>query len=196
MYSRSIGLASSRSQAAPGVGGDDDQVAQPGCVDRRAEHRQRVEVVDWHLEEALDLRGVQVEHDGPVGAGRLDGLRADAGPDGDARLVLLVTLGVAEVRDHRGDRRRAGPLQRVDPEQQLDQVVVGREGDALHEEGVPAAHVLQDAHEQVAVREVQRLALGHRHAERRSDVGGKAPTGRPGEQQRVVEHPPTLGRRH
>ena len=89
--------------------------------------------------------------------GGLDGVGADPGPDRHPGLVLLVALGVAEVRDHRGDRRGAGPLERVDPEQQLHEVVVGREGRALHQEHVAAPDVLQHPHEEVALGEAQRL---------------------------------------
>src|SRR2546429_143440 len=88
------------------------------------------------------MRAVRPSTD-PVSAGRLDGVGADPGSDGHPRLVLLVALGVAEVRNDGRDRRRAGPLQRVDPEEQLDEVVVGRERGALDEENVAASDVLQ-----------------------------------------------------
>jgi len=83
----------------PRVGGDDDQVLEPLRGDRVAQHRQRVEVVDGDAEEPLDLGRMEVERHHPVGAGRLDRVGAHPGPDRHPRLVLLVALGVAEVRD-------------------------------------------------------------------------------------------------
>ena len=93
-----------------GVGRHDDQVGQRLRRDRLAQHRHGVQVVDRDAEEALHLRGVQVHGDDAVGAGGFDGIGADPGPDRHPRLVLLVALGVAEVRHQHGHRRGAGPL--------------------------------------------------------------------------------------
>ena len=120
----------------------------------------RVEVVDRDLEEALDLRAVQVHRQDAVGPGRLDAVGADAGPDRDPRLVLLVPLGVGEKRDDRRDLRGAGALEGVDPEEQLDEVVVDRVIGPLHDEDVAAADVLQHADEDVALAEDMGLRPG------------------------------------
>ena len=96
--------------------------------------------------------------------GGLDRVGAHPGPDRDPGLVLLVALGVAEVGDDGGDRCGAGPLEGVDPEQQLHEVVVGREGRPLHQEDVPAPDVLEHPDEQVAFREPQRLARTERQS--------------------------------
>ncbi len=125
--------------------------------------RHRVEVIDGDLEESLDLRAVQVHGQDPIGPGRLDAIGADPGPDRDPRLVLLVPLGVGEVRDDRGHLGGAGPLERVDPEEQLDEVVVDRVIDALNDEDVAAAHVLQHADEDVAFAEDVRLRACELH---------------------------------
>jgi hypothetical protein len=100
------------------VGGHHLEVGQLQAAERGAQDGQRIEVVDRDAKEALDLWRMQVEGDDPVGACHLDGIGAHPGPDGHARLVLLVALGVAEVRHDDGHRFRAGPLQRVDPEQE------------------------------------------------------------------------------
>jgi hypothetical protein len=94
---------------------------------------------------------VEIERDHPVCAGGLDGVSTDPSPDRYPRLVFLVPLGVAEVRDDGSDRQRTGPFKRVNPEQQLHEVVVGRERRALHQEDIPAAHVFENPHEQVAL---------------------------------------------
>ena len=154
--------------------------------DGLAQHGQRVQVVDGDAEEALDLRRVQVHGDHPVGAGGLDGVGADPGADRHPRLVLLVALGVAEVRDDGRDRRRAGALERVDPEQQLHEVVVDRERGALDDEDVAAAHVLEHPDEQVAVAEAQGLALAERVAEVVGDGSCELRVGGAGQEHEVV----------
>jgi hypothetical protein len=53
-----------------GVGGDDHHVRRRVGLDGVAQDRAGVQVVDRDAEEALDLGGVQVHGDHPVGAGR------------------------------------------------------------------------------------------------------------------------------
>ena len=96
-----------RTLGEPGVGRDDDRIAQPRVLDRPAEVRHRIEIVDGHPEEALDLRCVQIERDHAIRARSLDRVGADTRADRHPRLVLLVALGVAEVRNHHCDRARA-----------------------------------------------------------------------------------------
>jgi hypothetical protein len=148
-----------------GVGRDDDQVTQVLRPDRFGQHRERVEVVDRPVEETLHLGRMEVHRHHPVRARRFDRVGAHPGPDRDPRLVLLVALGVAEVGDHGGDRCGAGPLEGVDPEQQLHEIVVGRERCPLDDVGVPAPNVLEDLDEQVALREPQHLGATDRDIE-------------------------------
>ena len=61
-----------------GVGRDDDQIGERLRRDRLAQDRHRVEVVDRHVEEALQLRRVQVHRDHAVDARALDRVGADA----------------------------------------------------------------------------------------------------------------------
>ena len=112
---------------------------------------------------------MEVHRQDAVGAGRLDAIGADPRADRDPGLVLLVALGVGEVWDHRGDLHRAGPLERVDPEEQLDEVVVDRIVDALDDEDIPAPDVLEDADEDIALAEAHRLRLRQLHAETAAD---------------------------
>ena len=174
------------------VGCDDDEIGQRLGGDRLAQDRHRVEIVDRHVEEALELRRVQVHGDHAVDARALDRVGAHPGADRDPGLVLLVALRVAEVRDHGGDRRRAGALERVDPEQQLHEVVVGGERRALHQEGVPAADVLEHPHEEVAFGEPQRLAGPERATEVLGDRRAEADARRAGEEQELVVHVASL----
>ena len=105
----------------------------------------------------------------PVGPGRLDAVGADASPDRDPRLVLLVPLGIGEIGDDRRDLRRAGALEGVDPEEQLDEVVVDRVIGPLDDEDVAAADVLQHADEDVTLAEDVRLGLRQLHAQAVAD---------------------------
>ena len=144
----------------PDVGRGHDQVGDllgPEVVD---EDRHGVEVVDGDLEEPLDLRAVQVHGQDAIGPGRLDAVGADAGPDRDPRLVFLVPLGVGEIGDDRRDLRGAGTLEGIDPEEQLDEVVVDRVIGPLNDEDVAAADVFEDADEDIALAEDVRLGAG------------------------------------
>jgi hypothetical protein len=69
-----------------------------------------------------------------------------------------LSIRVAEVWHHDGHRLRAGPPQRIDPEEQLHEVVVGRENGRLHKIRVPPAHVVLHLHEEVAIGEAEQLA--------------------------------------
>jgi hypothetical protein len=131
---------------------------------------------------------VEVHGDDPVGPGGLDGVGAHPGPDRHPGLVLLVALGVAEVGHHHGHGGGAGALERVDPEQQLHEVVVGREGRALDEEHVALAHVLGDPHEQVALGEPERLSLAHGVVEVRRDRRPQPGIRRAHQQNEIVSH--------
>ena len=141
------------------VGGDDDELVQGLGGDRVGQRGERVQVVDRYPEESLDLRGVQVEGHDAVGAGDLERLGAHASPDGHARFVLFVALGVTEVGDDHGDRGRGGPFEGVNPEQQFHEVVVGGKDGRLYDVDVTSTYVLSDLDEKVAVGEAQHLAL-------------------------------------
>jgi ABC-type phosphate/phosphonate transport system substrate-binding protein len=62
-------------------------------------------VVHRNVEEALDLRGVQVDAQHAVCARAGDEVGHQLGGDGHAALVLAVLAGVAEVGNDRGDAR-------------------------------------------------------------------------------------------
>ena len=121
------------------VGRGHDQVGDLLGAEVIDQDGHRVEVVDGDLEEPLDLGAVQVHRQDAVGPRRLDAIGADPSPDRDPRLVLLVPLGVGEIGDDRRDLRRAGALERVDPEEQLDEIVVDRVIGPLDDEDVAAA---------------------------------------------------------
>ena len=66
------------------------------------------QVVHRDIEEALDLRGVQVHRQDAVGAGGGDHVGHQLGGDGVAALGLAVLTGIAEVGDDGGDAAGGG----------------------------------------------------------------------------------------
>ncbi len=170
-----------------GVRRDDDEVAvAPLRLDVVGEQRQREQVVDRAVEEALDLRGVQVDRHEPVGAGGLEHVGDQARADRLATPVLLVLAGVRVEGQHDGDALGRGALERVHHEQRLHQPGVHRRRDALHDEGVGAAHRLLEAHEDLAVGELVGAGRHRVDAERGADLLRELGVGAPGEQHEVL----------
>ena len=155
---------------AAGIRRDDDDliVAEPLFFEVVAEHGHRHQIVDRHVEEALNLRGVQVHrHDARAPA--LEHVGDDLGRDRLAAFRLLVLLCVSVVRNDGGDARGRGTAQRVDHQQQLhervvDALAVGSVADRLDDEDFGAADVLADLDAGLFVAELrnQRLADVHR----------------------------------
>jgi hypothetical protein len=114
---------------------------------------QGVQVVDGHREEAVHLRRVQRHGEHPVGAGGLEQVRHEPAAERDARGVLLVRPGVRVVRHDDGDPRRRRPAGRVAHEEQLDEVLLRRRDERLHEEDVPFAAVRLQLHLEAVVGE-------------------------------------------
>ena len=163
-------LASPRARAdAADVGRDHHHLAEvEALLDVAHHHRRGVEVVGRNVEEALDLAGVQVERHHPVGAGAGDQVGDQLGRDRRARPGFAVLPGIAEIGNDRGDAPRRRAAQRVDDDQQLHQVVVGRKRRRLDHEHVGAAHVFLDLDEDLHVGE----APHHRLGQRRREIGG------------------------
>ena len=141
------------------IDGNQDQVLQPLLGEVVGQDRFRGQLVHRDAEEALDLTGVKVQCEHPVGAGGGDQIGHQASGNGYAGLVLLIGSAIAVVRHHRGDATRRCPLAGVDHDQQFHQVVVGGRHRGLHDEHVPLPDVLADADEGVVVGELEGLAL-------------------------------------
>ena len=165
VHDRELGLDHLREAlgllGAAGVGRDrDDALAVEAEVAEVArEERQRRHVVDGDREEALDLAGVEVHRQDPVGAGDLEQVGDEAGRDRLARLRLAVLAGVREERDHGGDALRGAELRRLDHLQELHQVLVDRAAAGLDEEDVGAADRLVVADVGLAVRERRSIVI-------------------------------------
>ena len=116
---------------------------------------------------------MQVHRHDAVGAGDLDRVGEDARADRDARLVLLVALAVAEVRHDGRHRSGARAPARVEPEEQLHDVVVRGIDRRLDDVDIAAADVLQQADEDGALGEAHRL--GRSPAARRALADRRQP---------------------
>ena len=75
-----VGGELSRVLDEAGVRRHDHQVLEAEALDIRGQERPRVEMVHRLLEEALDLRGVEVHRDDPVRPRQLDALGDDPRP--------------------------------------------------------------------------------------------------------------------
>ena len=175
-----FGVAASRLDGAH-VGGDNHEVVlQPDGAQVLDEQAGGVEVIDRHVEEALDLRRVQVHRKHPVDACCGEQVGHQLGSDGHAGLVFALLAGVAEIRHHRRNARGRGAAGGVDEQQQL-QPVVGRGAGGLDEVQVGPADGLVVVDVQLAVREVLDFDLAEAAAEGFGDAFGEAGVRSPGE---------------
>ena len=108
------------------VRSDDDCLLEMLVAQVVGENRKGSHSIAWDAKETLDLVGVQVERDVTVGAGDAYHISHQAGNDRHAGLILLVGAGVCQIRDDRCDTVRRGPLERVQKDQQLHQIVIDR----------------------------------------------------------------------
>src|SRR5205085_3915756 len=129
---------------AAGIGRNHGQLRQVHAFDVIDQHRRGKQVIDGNIEKALDLHGVQIDHQGAVGAGGGKQVGDQLGADGSARAVFAVLAGIAEIGDHRSDAARRSALERVDHQQQLNDVAVDGRTSGLHHEDIGAAHVFLD----------------------------------------------------
>ena len=170
-----------------GVRGDDGELAVAVLLlDVVGENRPGHEVVDRPVEEALDLVGVQVDRDEPVGAGRLEHVGDEPGGDRLAAAVLLVLAGVPVEGQDGGDPLGASALERVHHEQLLHDRLVDRRGVALQHEGIAPPHRLLVAHVDLTVGELVRARGHQRRPELAGDVLGEVGVGASREDHEVL----------
>src|SRR5205823_1079184 len=98
----------------------------------------------------------------------------------------LVAFAIGKIRDDGGDAACAGPLEGIDVEEQLDEVIVDGIGKRLDEEDILAANVFENADEGIALGEVLGIALAGSDAEFVTDGGGEDGAGGAGEDEEFV----------
>ena len=140
-------------------------------------------VVHRHVEEALDLLGVEIHGEHAVDADGREEVGHDLGGDRHAgRAQAAVLAGIAEVGDHRGDAACRGAADGIDHDDELHEVVVGRRAGRLDDEHVVAAHVLVDLHVDLAVAEGVDGGVAKPGVEPGGDFLGKVGHGVPGKE--------------
>ena len=170
-------LARPRARTTPPTSGEttsSSRLPKPR-VDVGRDHRRGEQIVGRNVEEALDLPGVKVDRQHAVGAGGGDQIGDQLGRDRRARTRLPVLPGIAEIGQHGGDPLGRRAAQRVDADQQLHQIVVGRIAGRLDHEHVLAADVLVDLDEHLLVGEAAHAGVGQRHLrDSRKSIGPAA----------------------
>src|SRR5690606_25718278 len=147
-------------------------------LDVAGQDRHRVEIVGRNVEEALDLAGMQVEGEHPVGAGFGDQVGDEFGGDRCARACLAVLSGIAEIGKNRGDAFGGRAPERIDHDQQFHQVVIGRERGRLDDEDILAADVFLDLYENFLVRKASYAGFSDWNIEVVTDGVGEMQIGR------------------
>ena len=154
------------------------------------EHRDRREVVDRSVEEALDLTGVEVDRDHPLGAGGLEHVGDQPGRDRLATLGLAVLAGVAVERRDGGDALRRRPVGGVAHDQLLHDRVVDRAAVdpvvGLQDEDVVAADALGEPGPHLAVGELDEVRVPELDPQVLGDLGGELRMGPPRVQRQLL----------
>ena len=127
------------------VGGDNHHIliALAEHLDKMLDEQMAAhQIVHGDIKEALDLGGVQVHGQDPVGAGGGDQVGDKLCGDRVTALGFTVLTGVAEIGDDGGHTAGRGPAHGVDHDQQLHQVVVDMVAGGLNDENILAANRL------------------------------------------------------
>ena len=115
--------------------------------DWAAEH-----VIDWHIEEALDLFCVQVNGQHAVNADAGQKIRHHFRGDWHtSRTNTTVLTSITEVRDNGGDTTCRSTTQSINHNNQFHQVVIGGSTSGLDDENITTAYVFIDLYADFAV---------------------------------------------
>ena len=142
---------------AAGIRRNDRQILQFLLLEVFDEDGSGEEVIDRHVEVALELAGVQVKGQYPVDACGSNQVGHQLGGDGHPGPVFAVLPSVAEIGDDGRDARRRGPPAGIRHDQQFHEVMVRGLARRLHQKNVLPADILLDLHEDFAVAEVGHL---------------------------------------
>src|SRR5258708_34759474 len=125
------------------------------------------------MKEALNLWCMQVHGNDAISSRNFDGVSTDTSANRHTRLVLLIPLGIAEVGNNYCDRLCTCAFEGIYPEQQFHEIIVGGKDGGLHEVDAAAAHVLQNTHKGVTIREMQNLVLSLGNVQVITDASGE-----------------------
>ena len=133
---------------------------------------------------------MQIDCQHALHTNRLQHVGDHLGGDRDARRARPTVLaGIAEIRDGGGDAAGGGPLQGVNHDHQLHQVVVGGKTGRLQHKNVVAAHMLEDLATDLTVGKAPDVGTAERDLQAFDDIGCQLAVGIPGKHhQAVVGH--------
>src|SRR5699024_5565211 len=137
-------------------------------------HRRAQQIVHGDVKEALNLVGVQVHGQHTVGAGPGDQVGHQLGGNGVTGLGLTILTGVAKVGDDGGDAAGRGPLESVDHDQQLHQVVIDGGAGGLNHEHVGATDGLMNGDKVLSIGEGAHLGTAQGNAQVLADGLGQS----------------------
>jgi hypothetical protein len=115
-------------------------------------------VVDRYIEKSLELVGVQVNCQNPIGSGGGNEIGDQFCRNGYSSLVFSVLASITEVGNNRRDAPGTGPSQAVQKDEELDQMLTNGLTRGLHDKAIPAAYVIFHPDDFFAVR--KRADLG------------------------------------
>ncbi len=99
-------------------------VGQPELDEMFVQHRRRIEMVDRHVKEALNLSGVKIHGQHPIRSSPRNQVGDQLGGDRRSPLVLAILSCVSKIRNNGSNAIRTGPFAAVDHNQQLHQMVI------------------------------------------------------------------------
>ena len=102
------------------------------------------QIVGRDVEESLNLAGVKINGQHPVGACRGDQIGKQLGGNRRARPRFAVLARIAVIGKHRGDPAGRAAAQRVERDKQLHHIVVRGKAGGLDDEHILATHILAD----------------------------------------------------
>src|SRR5690606_33247436 len=181
VHTQGLGYCTGANHAAD-VGGDDHQILEALRLDVIDQDRRAVDVVHGHVEEALDLIGVQVDGEDAVDAHHIEHVGHDLGADRHARRARTAVLaGVAKVGDHGCDASGGRTAEGVCHYHQFHQVVVGRCAGRLDQEDVLAANIFIDFDTDFAVGKLSDVGITEGDVQLTYDTPGQIGVGVPRE---------------
>ena len=142
-----------------GIRSDHDHVFDRIAAEVVHNDRSGIQVVNRNIKEPLDLRSVQINGQYTLGPCRRYQVRYQLGRDRDAGPVFLIRPCVAKIWDHGRYTLGRGPAKRIDHDQKLHQILIGRRARRLHDKNIGTANVLADLKIEFAVRKPFRARL-------------------------------------
>lgn len=146
------------SVGSPHVGGGKGKVFQCQILQIGDENSVAVEVVNGDVEIPLDLGGMEVHGDDPVGPGCHQHIGDQLATDGHPGAVLSVLSRIPIIRDHGNHLIRRSPTGSVDHQEQLHQIL-NRGKRALYEENIVAPNTFQKDWTNLAIAEALDIDL-------------------------------------